>query len=70
MSSSKIARRKKSAESEIQRVALSRDPNNFDAFLAFLQDNWNVRSWPVTTDTALEINVGFWGTADIARSGH
>ena len=39
MSSSKIGRRKKSAESEIQRVALSRDPKNFDPFSAFLQDN-------------------------------
>ena len=29
-----------------------------------------VAYWPYTTDIGLEPNVGFRGTADIARSGH
>ena len=46
---SKVGRSKKSAEPEIQRVALSRDPKEtterqFETFPAFLQDNCNVRT--------------------------
>jgi hypothetical protein len=55
------SREEKSAESEIQRVALSRDPKTFDAFLAFLQDNWNVRYWPKADIPTGSTDVRFWG---------
>jgi hypothetical protein len=71
MSSSKIGRRKKSTESEIQRFALSRDPKNFDPFSAFLQDNWNVRFWHKADISITVANVCFWGKSEHLTSiGH
>ena len=35
-----------------------------------LVDKRDFRSWPITSDIALEPNVGFRGTADIVRSEH
>ena len=60
MSSSKVGRRKISAESEIQRVALSRDPKNFELFSALLQDNWNVRSWHKVDIPCCAAHVRYW----------
>jgi len=61
MSSSKIGRRKKLPNLKIQRSALSRDPKNFDAFSAFLQDNWNVRYWHLADIPTDPLNVRFRG---------
>jgi hypothetical protein len=57
MSSSKIGRRKKSAESEIQRATPSRDPKNFEPISALLQDIH-----------LCDAHVCFWPKADIGAN--